>query len=165
MERRRPIDLAPYVERSRDGPCFICELVAGRPLHPQHVVYDGFDGIAFLSIFQPLLGYTIVAPREHREHVTGDFTVDEYLELQRLVHRVGEAVRRAVPTERLYVLSLGSQSGNRHVHWHVAPLPPGVPYEEQQLEALGLERGVLDLPEERLAELAASIRGHLESSP
>ena len=106
-----------------------------------------------------------MAPREHREQVTGDFTVDEYLELQRLVHRVGEAVRRAVPTERLYVLSLGSQSGNRHVHWHVAPLPPGVPYEEQQLEALRLERGELDLSEERLAELAASIRGHLESSP
>jgi len=162
VERRRPIDLAPYVERSRDGPCFICALVAARPLHAQQVVYDGSDGIAFLSIFQPLAGYTIVAPREHREHVTGDFTVDEYLELQRLVHRVGEAVRRAVPTERLYVLSLGSQSGNRHVHWHVAPLPPCVPYEEQQLEALRLERGVLDLSEQELAALAASIRTQLE---
>ncbi len=135
--------------------------MAGRPLHPQHVVYDGPDGIAFLSIFQPLLGYTIVAPREHREQVTGDFTVDS-LELQRLVFRVGEAVRRAVPTERLYVLSLGSQSGNRHVHWHLAPLPSGVPYEEQQVEALRLERGVLDLSEQELAALAASIRTQLE---
>ena len=93
--------------------------------------------------------------------MTGDFTVDS-LELQRLVFRVGEAVRRAVPTERLYVLSLGSQSGNRHVHWHLAPLPSGVPYEEQQVEALRLERGELHLSEQELAELAASIRTQLE---
>jgi diadenosine tetraphosphate (Ap4A) HIT family hydrolase len=63
------------------------------------------------------------------------------------VYQVGEALRRELPTERLYVMSLGSQSGNRHVHWHVAPLPPGVPYEQQQLAAFYWERGVLDVPE------------------
>lgn len=83
------------------------------------------------------------------------------VELQRLVYRVGEAVRRAVPTERLYILSLGSRQGNRHVHWHVAPLPPGVPYEEQQLEALRVERGVLDLSDEELSSLAKRIRAEL----
>jgi diadenosine tetraphosphate (Ap4A) HIT family hydrolase len=77
--------------------------------------------------------------------VTGDFTEDEYVRLQAVVRRVGEAVRHAFPTERLYVLSLGSQQGNRHVHWHVAPLPPGVPFEEQQAEALRAQNGVLDL--------------------
>ena len=25
---------------------------------------------------------------------------------------------------------------NAHVHWHVAPLPPGVPYEQQQFRAV-----------------------------
>jgi diadenosine tetraphosphate (Ap4A) HIT family hydrolase len=61
--------------------------------------------------------------------------MQEYLSLQRLVYQVGEALRGELPTERLYIMSLGSQSGNRHVHWHVAPLPPGVPYAEQQFAA------------------------------
>jgi diadenosine tetraphosphate (Ap4A) HIT family hydrolase len=73
------------------------------------------------------------------------------------VHRVGEALRLVVPTERLYVLSLGSQNGNRHVHWHVAPLPPGVPFDQQQLAALDSNH-VLDLGDDEMAELAARIR-------
>jgi diadenosine tetraphosphate (Ap4A) HIT family hydrolase len=111
------------------------------------------------------LGCTIVAPREHRTEVSGDFALEEYLVLQRVVHRVGEAVRRAVPTERLYLLSLGSGDRNAHVHWHLVPHPPDVPYEEQQLAALDWERdGVLDLSAVELEELAASIRAHLGHS-
>jgi ATP adenylyltransferase len=72
-----------------------------------------------------------VAPKEHRERVVDDFSDDEYPALQRVIHRVGRALSRAVPTERLYVLSLGSQEGNRHVHRHLAPLPPGVPFDKQ----------------------------------
>ena len=99
---------------------------------------------------------------QHREEVTAEFSIDEYLALQRDVHRVGEAVRRAVPTERLYVLSLGSKAGNAHVHWHLAPLPPGVPYAEQQLAALDIERrGVLDVSARELEELADRVRAHL----
>ena len=112
-----------------------------------------------------LLGYTLVAPRAHREHVTGDFSSAEYAGLQRVVQVVGEGVRAAVPTERLYVFSLGSMQGNSHVHWHVAPLPPGVPYEEQQLVAVDVERrGVLELPEDELATLAARIRDEIREA-
>jgi ATP adenylyltransferase len=125
------------------------------------VVYEDERAIAFLNRFPTVLGQTIVAPREHREQVTGDFSEAEYLELQGVVHRVGESVRRAVPTERLYVLSLGSQAANSHVHWHLAPLPPGVPFEQQQLAALDWSDGVLDLTDEQQAKLAAKIRANL----
>ncbi len=53
------------------------------------------------------------------------------------------AVAGALPTGRMYSLSLGSQQGNSHVHWHVAPLPPGVPYEQQQFYALMSEHRIL----------------------
>jgi diadenosine tetraphosphate (Ap4A) HIT family hydrolase len=43
------------------------------------------------------------------------------------VHTVALAINHVVPTERTYVLSMGSMQGNSHIHWHVAPLPPGVP--------------------------------------
>jgi diadenosine tetraphosphate (Ap4A) HIT family hydrolase len=105
----------------------------------------------------------LIAPKEHREGVVDDFSQDEYAELQRVAHRVGRAVNRAVPTERrLYVLSVGSAQGNSHVHWHVVPLPPGVPFEEQQLAALDTDLG-FDLSDEELEELAGRIRAALEA--
>jgi diadenosine tetraphosphate (Ap4A) HIT family hydrolase len=75
---------------------------------------------------------------------------------------VGEAIRQELPTERLYIMSLGSQSGNRHVHWHVAPLPPGVPYQEQQFAAFSWDRGILALPDDDLADLARRIGTRIE---
>jgi ATP adenylyltransferase len=156
------VDVDAYHRQAREEPCFICELVAGR--RPHWLVYEDDDAIAFLNRYPTLRGYTLVAPKEHREDVTGDFSEDEYLALQRVVWRVGEAVRRALPVERLYVLSLGSKQGNAHAHWHLAPLPPGVPYAEQQLRALewGAEgERVLDLTDSELDELAARIRAEL----
>jgi diadenosine tetraphosphate (Ap4A) HIT family hydrolase len=145
------------VRRELGGRCFICELLAGNPDYAHHVVYEDDRAIAFLQRFQTLYGYVLVAPKEHREQVISGFDRDEYLALQEVIHRVGRAVTEAVPTERLYVLSLGSQEGNRHVHWHLAPLPPGVPFEQQQLAALDTDLG-LDLSEEELEELAERIR-------
>ena len=95
--------------------------------------------------------------------MTGDFSRTEYLELQDVLYRVGEAIRRVVPTERLYVLSLGSQVGNRHVHWHLAPLPPNVPFEEQQLAALNTDL-CLDLGDEEFADLAGRLRQELANT-
>jgi len=159
MSPRRRIDFEA-VRSELAGRCFICELLAGNPEYAHHVVYEDELAIAFLQRFQTLYGYVLVAPKEHREHVVADFSEDEYLELQRVIHLVGRALCRAVPTERLYVLSLGSQEGNRHIHWHLAPLPPGVPFEEQQLVALDSDLGLV-LDEVELKELAARIRERL----
>jgi diadenosine tetraphosphate (Ap4A) HIT family hydrolase len=161
-ERRREID-REEVRRRLGGRCFICELVAGNPEFAHHIVYEDDRAVAFLNRYPVLYGYVLVAPREHREEVTGDFDEDEYASLQRVVHRVGEAVRRAVPTERLYILSLGSRQANRHVHWHVAPLPPGVAFERQQFAALD-RSDVLDLGDDEQSELAARIRAELEAA-
>ena len=163
MSQRQPFDTEAYIHRSQHGPCFICEIVAGNPEYRHHVIHEDDRAVVFLNKYPVLYGYTLVAPREHREHVTGDFMLDEYLALQRLIYRVAEALRQVVPTERMYILSLGSQQGNRHVHWHVAPLPPGVPYREQQLEALQIEKGVLRLSDAEMSSLARRIREALES--
>jgi diadenosine tetraphosphate (Ap4A) HIT family hydrolase len=158
MSNRQPFHRDAYIARSRSGPCFVCAMLAGNPQYYHHVVYEDDTVVAFLNKYPPLYGYKLVAPKAHREQVTGDFSVDEYLNLQRVMYQVAEALRRVVPTERIYLLSLGSQQGNRHVHWHVAPLPPGVPYDAQQMEALRLSKGVLDLPDEEMAALAKRVR-------
>ena len=154
---RRPMDPAAYERRSREGPCFVCQTLAGNPDYPGQFVWTDDYAVAFLARYNTLLGHTLVAPRTHREQVTADFRIEEYLALQRLVYQVGEAIRQELPTERLYILSLGSQSGNRHAHWHVAPLPPGVPYQEQQFAAFSWDRGVLALPDDDITDLARRI--------
>ena len=159
VTRRRRIDF-DAVRRELAGRCFICELLAGNPEYAHHVVYEDERAIAFLQRFHTLYGYVLVAPKEHRERVVDDFSADEYLALQAVVHRVGRALCRAVPTERLYILSLGSFQANSHVHWHLAPLPPGVPFEEQQLVALDTDLG-LELGETELQDLAARICAEL----
>ncbi len=126
------------------------------------MIYEDETAVVFLNKYPTLYGYTLIAPRVHREQATGDFTLEEYLALQQLIYRVAEAIRQVVPTERLYILTLGSQQGNCHVHWHLAPLPPGVPYAQQQMVALSLSSGVLAIPDDEMASLARSIRQALE---
>jgi diadenosine tetraphosphate (Ap4A) HIT family hydrolase len=156
MSRKPPPELAGYAERARER-CFICSIAAGEDTQ-YHIVYEDEGAIAFLNRFPTLEGYAIVAPREHREQVTGDFSAEEYVALQRVVFGVAEGVRAVFAPERVYILSLGSQAANAHVHWHVAPLPPGVPFEEQQFEALSWERGILDLSDADMVALADRLR-------
>lgn len=156
MDKRKRVDFNAVREELRER-CFICEMLAGNPEYQHHIVYEDERAVAFLNRYPSLYGYVLVAPKDHREQVTGDFSLDEYLHLQAVVHRVGEAIRQVVPTERLYVLSLGSQQANRHVHWHLAPTPPGLPFEQQQLAALD-SNIVLDLTQAEQADLASRLR-------
>jgi diadenosine tetraphosphate (Ap4A) HIT family hydrolase len=120
-------DIDAYERRSREGPCFVCLIADGAKQRTDNeVIFEDDEVLVFLDRYPTVEGYVLVCPRRHVEHVTGDFSEDEYAALQRWVHRVGEALRRSVPTERLYVLSLASQQGNRHVHWHVVAQPPGL---------------------------------------
>lgn len=159
---RAQLDIDAYAAKSQTEPCFICKVIEGTHHYEHRIVYRDDIAIAFLNRFPTMLGYTLVCPIEHRENVVGDFDLDDYLRLQSVVHRVGRGVEAVLPTERLYVLSLGSKQGNSHLHWHLAPLPPGVAYEKQQFAALMMESdGYLDVPadeQDRLAEqIAAAI--------
>ena len=157
-------DIDAYERRSHKGPCFVCLIADGdaNQRADNEVIFEDDEVLVFLDRYPTVEGYVLVCPRRHVEHVTGDFNEDEYVALQRWVHRVGEALRRSVPTERLYVLSLGSQQGNRHVHWHVVAQPPGLAYREQQLGLLAKSiRGVLPFDPARNKGLAKRIRANL----
>ena len=68
---------------------------------------------------------------------------------------VGGGIR--VSAERMYLFTFGSNESISHVHRHVVPLPPGVPYEDQQGAWTSWGRGVLRIPREEMASLAARI--------
>lgn len=156
---RIPMDLAAYERRVRDNPCFICGIVNGSEDHA--VFYEDADHIAFVGKYPTLYGHVLVSPKQHLEHVVRDLPLDMYLSLQTVLHRVARAVEAVVPSERTYLLSLGSQQGNSHLHWHVAPLPPGTPYAEQQHHALMAENGVIPWSREQAEELAQRLRAAL----
>jgi diadenosine tetraphosphate (Ap4A) HIT family hydrolase len=158
MPQRQVLDLQAYTCDIQTRPCFICEMAAGNPAYTHEIIYADDVALVFLNKYPPLYGYVLVAPREHREQVTGDFTPEEYLALQRVIYRVAEAVRQVLNPERVYILSLGSQQGNKHVHWHIAPLPAGASFEQQQLEALSMKNGFWQLSAEEMSVLAAQLR-------
>ena len=110
MRVREPFD----VDRLRVGGdgCFICEYLAGNPRYPHLEIARTDTAVAFFNRFPTLLGYVLVAPLLHLEQVTGDFSVDAYLDLQRFVYRIAEALRRVLSPERVYILSLGRQAAN-----------------------------------------------------
>ena len=161
FERYHP-NMEAFHRGSRTQPYFVCEVVAGVNERSQHIVYENNVAIAFLDGYPRAYGYALVAPKEHREQVTGEFTIDEYLELQGIVYRVSEAVREEVEAERMYLYSFGSNQGNAHVHWHIVPLPPGVLYEDQQDAWASWSRGVLKIPEEEMASLAVRVGRRVE---
>jgi histidine triad (HIT) family protein len=162
------IDSAAYEARllsdNASGRCFICEL-AEEATTPEHetVVYRDEHCLVFFPTWQRLYGYCLLAPRRHVTEVVTDFAEDEYLELQRRVHRLGRVLSEITPTERLYVYSFGSKQGVSHVHWHVAPLPPGVPFREQQFAAVD-KTEYLEIPEPELQELARKIANGLRGT-
>ncbi len=155
------MDLAAYERRVRSGKCFICAYLNGEPGAEHEPLYDDGAHVAFLNRYPTLRGDALVVPRRHVTDVVRDLTPEEYLALQAVVHRVARAINQVVPVERTYLLSLGSMQGNAHVHWHVAPLPPGVPYGRQQYHALMAENGVIAQTRDEAASLATAIRAAL----
>ncbi|WP_218720763.1 HIT family protein [Nocardia sp. MH4] len=162
--QRIPFDVKAYTQRVQSSSCFICEVVVRPGSDEWHeVVAETENDIAFLCKYPTLLGHVLVAPKVHHEHVVGDFAEDAYLQLMALVYKVARAVEATVEVERTYLLSLGSQQGNSHVHWHISPLPPGVPYHEQQFHALMAENGVLPWTPEQASALAQRLRTALRN--
>jgi len=156
--QRSPFDVESLVRRSTSGQCFICEYLRGEPGYEHIAICETDTAVAFLSRYPTMPGYVIVAPRDHLEQVTGDFSLVAYLALQQFIYKVAEALRRVLAPERVYILSLGSQAANAHVHWHIAPLPKGVPLERQQYHALMHEHGVVKMSNDDQVEIANRLR-------
>jgi histidine triad (HIT) family protein/ATP adenylyltransferase len=158
-------DVGEYARRVGGGPCFVCGFVEGRADYRHHLVYEDDDTVAFLNRYPTLLGYCLVAPKRHLESWVHDMEPSEFLRFQGIVHATARAIAATVPTERMYSMSLGSRQGNAHLHWHLAPLPPGIPYERQQFHAVMAENGILAVDDGQQAALAGEIGRRMVTGP
>jgi histidine triad (HIT) family protein/ATP adenylyltransferase len=156
---------AEEYDRIARSDCFVCRIVAGRPLIPNvHIVYEDEQVIAFLNQFPPQEGYAIVCPRRHVERLESDLTAEEWVHLQKTVQRVARAVSETTRAMRMYIASLGSPERNAHLHIHVCPCPLGTPFKDQQFEAMQIKDGrYLQLSDERWEELARQIRVRIKN--
>ena len=152
------MDHEAYAAQARNGPCFVCAYLAGDPDYRHETVYEDEAHVAFLDRWPTVPGKVLVAPKAHIEHVVRDVDEAAFGRLMGVVHKVASAVEAVFRPERTYLLSLGSQQGNAHLHWHIAGLPPGVPYERQQFHALMTENGVLAPAPEENADMARRLR-------
>ncbi|MFF8917706.1 HIT family protein [Streptomyces sp. NPDC015032] len=142
----------------RNNPCFVCAFVAGAPGAAHVTVYEDDQHVAFLDRYPTVPGKVLVAPKAHIEHAVRDLDEFAYLRLMSVVRKVALAVEAVVKPERTYLLSLGSQQGNSHLHWHIAGLPAGTPYPQQQFHALMAENGVLSVTDEEAAAMGQRLR-------
>jgi histidine triad (HIT) family protein len=161
VEKRVAFDVDAYAQRALTGGCFICALQRGDPDYEHELIASDDAHIAFLSRYPTLRGYALVAPKAHLEQVVTDFDDAAFMAMMAFVRRVAQGVEAVLRPERTYLLSLGSQQGNTHVHWHIAALPPGVPYREQQYHALMAEHGILATTPQAQADLAARIAAEM----
>ncbi|MEV5576125.1 HIT domain-containing protein [Spirillospora sp. NPDC052269] len=155
---KHPMDHAAYEAAALNGPCFICALLADDPAYTHEIVHEDDETIAFLDRWPTVPAKVLVAPKPHIEHVVRDLDEAAYTRLMLTVRRVALAVESVVRPERTYLLSLGSQQGNAHLHWHIAGLPRNVPYREQQFHALMSENGVLRPSPAESGALATRLR-------
>ena len=158
---KEPFDGDRYGRLVREGPCFVCAFRDGHPDYRHHLVFEDDDTVAFLGRYPTLLGHTLVSPKAHLESWNRDLSEPAFLRFQAVVYRVARALAAVLPAERMYSLSLGSQQGNAHLHWHLAPLPPGVPYDQQEFHALMATNGVLVVDDAAQAALARRINAEL----
>ena len=152
------MDPDAYAARARTGPCFVCAYVSGDPDYRHKPVYEDGAHVAFLDRWPTVPGKVLVAPKAHVEHVVRELDEVAFSRMMLGVRRVALAVEAVFSPERTYLLSLGSRQGNAHVHWHIAGLPPGVPYEWQQFHALMTENGVLTPTPDHSADIARRLR-------
>lgn len=162
-------------EESRPrGACFICELLRGNPDYAHHIAHRDDVAVVFANRYPSVWGHLLIAPVAHRSG-DGDgngtapgagLTTAQYAELSRVMDVAGRALRATVPTERLYTLRLpdrpGLPAGNQHVHWHLTPLPPGVPHGRAQMALLS-GVGQLRPPDAALARLAREVGARIRA--
>ena len=50
--RKAPVDIGAYVEQITDGPCFICEMLAGNPEYRHSIICQDEITVAFLNKYR-----------------------------------------------------------------------------------------------------------------
>lgn len=113
---------------------------------PSYKVAESDKFYAFLDIAPMAKGHTLVIPKSEVDYIF-DIEDQEYMELQLFAKRVAEAIKEAIPCQRVGVAVLGMEVP--HAHIHLVPL---------QTEAdMDFRKSKLQLSTEDFQEIAKRI--------
>lgn len=94
-------------------PTIFSRIVAGEI--PCYKVAEDEKHYAFLDINPVAAGHTLVIPKCEVDYIF-DLSDEEYLELQLFAKRVAEAIKRALPCQRVGVAVMGMEVPHTHIH-------------------------------------------------
>jgi histidine triad (HIT) family protein len=124
------------------------KIVAGEI--PCYKVAENDRYLAFLDIFPLTEGHTLVIPKKEVDHL---FDLDEetYTGLQLFAREVAQAIRSAIPAERIGVVVAGFEVP--HAHIHLIPV--------NEMQEMNFSNPKLKLSKERFEEIAMLIKSFL----
>lgn len=82
---------------------------------PSYKIAEDDRHFAFLDINPVAPGHTLVIPKQETDYIF-DLNDDDYASLQLFAKRVAEAMRRAMPCERIGVAVMGLEVPHAHIH-------------------------------------------------
>ena len=114
---------------------------------PSYKVAESEDFYAFLDIAPMAKGHTLVIPKNVEDDYIFNLDEKTYLGLCAFAKKVAEAIKAALPCQRVGVAVLGMEVP--HTHIHLVPL---------QTEAdMDFRKKKLELSQEEFAEIASAI--------
>ena len=114
---------------------------------PSYKVAENDDFYAFLDIAPMAKGHTLVIPKHVEDDYIFNLEDETYMGLCVFAKKVAEALKAAVPCQRVGVAVLGMEVP--HTHIHLVPL--------QTEEDMDFRKKKLELSSEEFAEIASSI--------
>ena len=114
---------------------------------PSYKVAENDEFYAFLDIAPMAKGHTLVIPKNVEDDYIFNLDENTYMGLCAFARKVAQAIKAAIPCQRVGVAVLGMEVP--HTHIHLVPL---------QTEAdMDFRKKKLELSQEELAEIASSI--------
>ena len=114
---------------------------------PSYKVAENEDFYAFLDIAPMAKGHTLVIPKHVEDDYIFNLEDETYMGLCAFAKKVAEALKAAVPCQRVGVAVLGMEVP--HTHIHLVPL--------QTEGDMDFRKKKLELSSEEFAEIASSI--------
>lgn len=127
--------------------CFICK----HQIDDADIIFENDKFIAFLDLYPPTKGYTILAVKRHIEDIT-ELPENEYLAFQKILFQISEAIKKAFNPKRICLLNSGGSL--THWHFHIIPMYKGV--YDNFIDVI-LKKFVLEISKEERKKIASEI--------
>lgn len=82
---------------------------------PCYKVAEDKNHLAFLDVFPLKRGHTLVIPKTETDYIF-DIQPEDFLALMAFTHRVAQAVKLAIPCNRLSMQVIGLEVPHAHIH-------------------------------------------------